>query len=67
MPTKKYYCCICGKQIPRDHNRLTHQKYGIGRYQQFTPVKNFDFCEKHFKHSNKINQLYNIIKLKVWF
>ena len=49
MPIKKYYCCICGKEIPREHNRLTHQQYGISRYQQFTSVKNFDFCEKHFK------------------
>ena len=48
--SKIYKCIKCGKVLERGEPiRLTKKLYGIGRYQQYTPVDNFDFCTACYK------------------
>jgi hypothetical protein len=50
MLNKIYKCFRCGKVIDRYNAvRLTKKLYGVIRYQQFTPVDNFDFCPKCYR------------------
>lgn len=44
MTRNQYYCCICHKEIKR-HFRLCKQEFGIGKYKQYYPVNNYDFCD----------------------
>lgn len=48
MVKKIYKCCICHETLEEKPIRLTKQKYGIGNYKQYSPVKNYDFCLKHY-------------------
>lgn len=60
-----YKCIRCGVTVDKTKAvRLTKKLYGVGRYQQFTPVDNFDFCpdcykriENTFKKWRKENEL----------
>ena len=48
---KEYKCIICHKTIDVNHaQRLVWQKYGIGRYTQFSNHKNYNFCKECFKY-----------------
>lgn len=66
---KEYKCFRCGRVINRYNAiRLTKKlygqnRYGVIRYQQFTPVDNYDFCpicyriiEKTFEKWRKENE-----------
>lgn len=47
---KRYFCCICRKELINVKPiRLQERKYGVGRYQQYYPTDNYDFCEKCYK------------------
>lgn len=49
---KKYYCCICHKQIERN-KRLVYQEYDNKKlYGEFHNKCVYDFCDKHFKMFN---------------
>lgn len=53
MPIQKIYvCCICHKILEEKPIRLTKQLYGIGRYNQYSPVANYDFCKKCYGKFN---------------
>ena len=49
---KVYKCCICHKTLKDKPIRLTKQLYGIGRYNQYNPVANYDFCDKCYGKFN---------------
>lgn len=46
---KIYSCCICHKVLKDKPIRLTKKEYGIGNYKQYSPVANYDFCDKCYK------------------
>lgn len=46
---KIYSCCICHKVLEDKPIRLTKKEYGIGKYKQYDPVENYDFCKKCYK------------------
>ena len=49
---KVYKCCICHKVLDYKPIRLVKQEYGIGRYNQYSSVKHYDFCNKCYKAFN---------------
>ena len=49
---KIYSCCICHKELEEKPIRLTEQRYSIGNYKQYAPVKNYDFCKDCFRKFN---------------
>lgn len=49
---KTYKCCICNKELKEKPIRLTKQKYGIGKYKQYAPVENYDFCKECYRTFN---------------
>lgn len=51
---KIYRCIRCGKVLEKGKAiRLTKKLYGVTRYQQYTPVDNYDFCTDCFKRIEK--------------
>lgn len=45
--TKRYFCCICGEELKEYKPiRLVKQEYGAGRYKQYYPIENYDFCKR---------------------
>lgn len=49
---KEYSCCICHKKLKDKPIRLTKKEYGIGRYKQYSPVANYDFCKECYRKFN---------------
>lgn len=50
---KIHNCCICHKTLDYKPIRLVKQKYGIGRYKQYSNVCNYDFCIECYKTFNR--------------
>ena len=48
---KIYKCTICHKELKDKPIRLTKQEYGI-KYNQYSPVENYDFCNRCYKVFN---------------
>ena len=49
-----YTCYICKKEISEYRPvRYVKQLYGYGRYKQYYPIRNFDFCEQCYKTLKK--------------
>lgn len=51
MPREKVYsCCIC-HEVLKDYKpvRLVKQLYGASGYNQYGPVKNYDFCKNCYR------------------
>lgn len=46
---KIYSCCICHKVLEDKPIRLTKEEYGAGKYNQYSPVANYDFCKECYK------------------
>lgn len=49
---KIYSCCICHKELKEKPIRLSKQEYGITKRKQYSPVANYDFCDKCYKVFN---------------
>lgn len=50
---KIYKCVICHKILKDKPIRLCKQIYNAGKYKQYSPVENFDFCIECFKKFEK--------------
>lgn len=62
MHFKIYKCNKCNKKLDYKPIRLTKQEYGIHHYNQYYPVKHYDFCKECYKKierelENTINTL----------
>ena len=54
MPLHKIYkCCVC-HEVLEDYKpiRLVKQKYGKGKYKQYSNVATYDFCKKCYAKFN---------------
>ena len=45
MKKNKPICCICHKELDYKPIRLVKQEYGVGRYNQYANVCNYDICD----------------------
>ena len=50
---KIYKCCICHAVLEEDKPiRLVKQLYGLGKYNQYANVHNYDFCKMCYRKFN---------------
>lgn len=50
---KRYICCICKKTLREKPIRLLKQEYGAGKYNQYSQVDKYDFCERCYETFNR--------------
>lgn len=46
---KVHTCCICHKLLPYKPHRLVYQEYQEKRYNQYSVVCSYDFCNLCFR------------------
>ena len=61
---KIYKCSICHKTLDYKPIRLVKQEYGIGKYNQYTGVTNYDFCKRCYQVFDKWIRKYEVINDK---